>query len=260
MPTRLLCGALVCTFLLSLSAAAQTPDDEASQRPCDKIAYAGFSATQGNADTLSLLLAGDYCRQWTGGRWSADLDANMQRTEGSSAAERVDLYLFRERHHSRNWVTSYFGTAEMDRARGLTSRLFAGVGIGKLQQFAWRKGAYAGLHGGVAYTVTAERQGAELAFPEAWSKLDLAVQLTRETTMTSGFHVFSNLEDASDVRLDVETSIAIQIHRRLSLSTGVTINYDNRPAAGADEFDLATSTVLGITGGDSSRESLSARP
>jgi len=245
-------GALVIVCVLAVPAGAQeTPDDDASSRPCERNAHAGFNANHGNSDTLALLLGADVCREWKGGRWSADLDANVHRTEGSAASERVDLYLFRERHFQRDWVVSVFGTGEVDRARKLDSRLLAGAGVGKLRQFKWRKGAHAGLHAGVAYTVTDEERGREHGFPEAWSKVDVSAKLTDDLIMTSAFHVFSNLEDAQDVRMDAETDFSIRIHRRISLRTGVSLNYDHRPAQGAEEFDLATHTLLAFSWGES---------
>lgn len=254
-PSSMMRGRFLNTLLLALlftasAAAQQTPDDAAGGRPCEKTAHAGFNATHGNADTLALLLGADFCREWKGGRWSADLDANLHRTEGSAASERVDLYLFRERHFQRDWVVSFFGTGEVDRARKLDSRLLAGAGVGKLRQFKWRKGGHAGLHAGVAYTMTDEEHGREHGFPEAWSKVDFSAKLTEDLTMNSAFHVFSNLEDAQDVRMDSETNFAIRIHRRISLRTGMTINYDFRPAEQADELDLATHTLLAFSWGE----------
>ncbi len=254
MISKHLFSVLFLTLFLAASAAAQeTPDDDASQRPCENTAHLGFNATRGNSDTLSLLVGADHCREWKGGRWSADFDANVHRTEGASASERADLYLFREKHYQRDWVVSFFGTGEVDRARGLDSRLLAGVGFGKLRQFAWRKGVHAGLHAGFAYTVEDERRSREQTFPEAWSKVDVSARMTDELTVTSAFHVFSNLEDAQDTRMDAETDLAIRINRRISLHTGLKINYDHRPAEGADELDLATHTLLAFSWGKSGR-------
>lgn len=251
---------LLLSFALAATAAAQeeTPDDDASERSCDNAAHLGFNASQGNADTLALLIGADACRQWTGGRWSADFDANVHQTDDESASERADIYLFREHHLKNDWALSLFGTGEADRARGLDSRFLAGAGVGKLRQFKWRKGVHAGLHAGVAYTVTDERRGKEHGFPEAWSKLDLSARLTDDVTVTSALHAFSNLEDSSDTRVDAETNLAFQITRRIALHTGVTLNYDARPAEGAERFDLLTHTLIAVTwgnagGGDGAR-------
>lgn len=255
MNLRLL-NVLLLFFALAASAAAQeeTPDDDASQRSCDNRAQFGFNSSEGNSDTLALLAGADLCRQWKGGRWSADVDANVHQTDDESASERADIYLFRERHLTNDWVFSLFGTGEADRARGLHSRFLAGAGVGKLRQYKWRKGVHAGLHAGVAYTVTDERRGKEHGFPEAWSKLDMSVRLTNEVTLTSAFHVFSNFEDTNDTRMDAETNIAFQITRKVALHTGVTLNYDYRPAEGADPFDLLTHTLIAFTWGKSGEE------
>jgi putative salt-induced outer membrane protein YdiY len=241
---------LLLALVLALPAAAQdTPDDVASERPCLNGAHFGFNATRGNADTLSLLLGSDLCRQWQGGRWSADLDATVHQTDGQSAAERVDLYLFRERHYRKDWVISFLGSGEVDRARGLRSRVLAGAGVGKLHRFTWRKGIHAGLHGGLAYTVTDERAGDEHGFPEAWSKLEVSAGLNDQLMLTSALHAFSNLTDTNDFRVNAETNVVFQVTSRISLRTGLTVMYDERPARGADEFDLATHTLLAFSWG-----------
>jgi putative salt-induced outer membrane protein YdiY len=245
-------NALLLSFALAASASAQeTPDDDASQRPCDNRAQFGFNSSQGNSETLAALVGADLCRQWKGGRWSADFDASVHRSDDVSAAERADLYLFRERQFRSAWVASLFGTAEVDRARGLDSRFMLGTGVGKLRQFKWRNGIHAGLHAGLGYTVTDERGGDEHAFPEAWSKLDLSARLTDDVTIVSAFHTFTNLEAANDTRVDAEANLALQITQRISLHTGVTLNYDYRPAEGADRFDLLTHTLLAFTWGKS---------
>ena len=230
--------------------AQQTPDESFSGRPCEKSLHLGFNSTQGNSDTLALLLGGNYCRPRPKGRWEIDLDANVLRSSGRAETEHVELEGVDEFHFGRDWVLSVFGTAAADHAGGVDSRFLAGSGIGKQREIKWRsKQMSAGLHAGFAYTIADHADGTEESFPEAWLKTQLAVPFTDHASVKSVFLAFMNVGETDDYRLDLETDFNLVLTKRFSVRTGFEVRWDERPAATAEELDASTHTMMVISWG-----------
>lgn len=239
----------VIAMLAASAAGAQDlpdPDPDAAAQGQEKVweteAELGWTTTAGNTHTSTT--TGRVASDRTGerfalhllaeGRYSEEDDVpTSQRGHGLSQLD----YTFRGRNYA-------FGVVEIthDHFSGLEARLQEALGLGRRmlerEAMVWR------LEAGPAL------------FQE-WRTDDTytnSVRMRVRTLYTWNFRqasrfsqevVYSpSLEDGDDFLLTSETSLSFRLNSRIAFKTGVRVEHDSTPVAGAERTDVYTTTSL----------------
>jgi putative salt-induced outer membrane protein len=245
-----LVGAIVLGLAIPLP--AQEPSQPASEPPPrfwehTTIGF-GFNSSSGNLDAKSLNARLESVIRWSRGELDATMDADFTEVKGQDLVDRYKLDSALRRSFARN--SRNFGLLHAwlnrDQAAGIDFRHSFGLGVGR-HVIDQQKGRLT-LEGGVAMT-TEELAGGDVreSFATLFFDPTLHWSLTATTSFQQQVNLRYNFEESEDHRIHSDSSIGVQITRRIGIQFSVLVDYDNLPVAGRKKTDVQTSTNVLFT-------------
>jgi len=270
---------VVVTFAAASLVAAGALAAEEAEAPKAKVwsdaAELGLVATDGNSETLTLGLKNTLVGKW--GKSSYTLGVGAVRGESttfyrvavgpdpgdydvveeSESNVTADLYYVDNAYARTITDRSYWGAAarwERNRPAGVDNR----TSLGGLYGNVWFDRKDLGFR--TEYGLTATWEGAVvedpamsdpfLGFRFGWLYRDL---LGSHTTFTNKLVVDENLDETSDLRSDMLTTLAVAMSEKLALQVSLQFLYDHEPALEEIPLEFPRGTPTGdrvVTGLD----------
>lgn len=250
LPWRLV-GVAVLVGCLVAAGAARAQDEPPSEEP--ELGWAGSGelsvlATRGNSETSSFGLHATATRTWLEALLT--LEAGALQAEQTRVARRAvgppDDPVLVELEDSERTAENYslkgnydrelgerllaFGSAgwQRDELSGIADRAAVAAGLGHV--WVQTEAMESRTRYGIGYTWEEFTSGLEDEFLNLRLEWAFRRALTPTTELTSDLVVDENLDDTSDYRADLLTSVAVSMTDRLALKVSGQARYDNRPA------------------------------
>lgn len=235
--------------LLLLIAVAAPAQQSASQinADCKNNLSLGINGSGGNVDAFGGNFASEVCDANDTRRWALQADATVLKVFGAASdqlkrnVQRRNFYGSRERYFRGGWFWVLNVTEQADNPQGLETRLIVGPGVGATATPKW---GVVKFETGLSRTWENVRGAPKRAFPEGWTGARLAWNIRPNIAFREKADLFANIDDNRDYRYAASSSFVFKLTKLLSLETGFTYKWDNRPAPGFEKTDWYTSTML----------------
>ena len=208
----------------------------------NKLSYTGdvnlgAYATKGNSQTDSLHIDGELKFRKRSVRYILGGQYNLQKDQGSDSVNNARIYGDSHRFISDKWYALVNASATRDEFQDLNVRGTLGPGMG--YEFWQSDLRNLSLEGGLNYTYEdfETRKNDEYATLRWSLKLDYWVY-KREVQYFLTNTGLQSVEDSKNLVLHAQTGFNIPITDRLKTKFELDIDYNNKPASGAEETDL----------------------
>lgn len=239
---------LVLPFLGLLLAAggafAQEPAEPVEEEGWSGSAELSLVALSGNSESSTFGFRAKAERTWTEALF--EVEAAAVRAEQTTRTFRVagdevveeeetlvnaESYLLRGQysHDLRGRLFAFGGTGwNRNEPAGIRNRYYAAAGVGH----TWADSeAYKNRTSyGLSYNHEEETSGREEDFPAVRLTWDFLRKLTATTTFANALILDDNLDEPSDYRGDLLSSLAVAMTERLALKVSLQLVYDHEPA------------------------------
>ena len=242
--------AVICLLLAGMSSASA----QLLIKPDDHWRYslgAGGSVSSGNSSSQSVNITADALKATERDKWTLYGRLLYGESDDETTADQANAGGRYDRELTQAWFA--FGLADWlrDRPANLSNRWSASTGLGyhliKEDPGFWD--VFAGLgytHDAlIVPTVVSDELRSSYGRAELLFGEESQYQLTGSTTVKQRLVIFPNLDDTSNFRGVLDTSLAVAMTERFNLTASLGYRYNSDPGAALRKVDLLF--VTGIT-------------
>ena len=234
-----MCGLAMLGGALAVGAEADTGG--APTGKWERSATLGVNATSGNSETLMVGAAAEAEKETLDDLWRFTIGAAYGETEGDKTAENAKAVARYERLLSDRMFASMTGEIGYDSIADVDYRIILSPALGyylvKNQRWSLN------LEVGPSY-VFERVGGVEDDYPALRVADRLEYQISENAKLWQATEYIAEFSDFENFLLKSEVGVEAMLQANLSLSIMAQHTYDNIPAPGLDESDLAVLTAL----------------
>jgi len=212
----------------------------------------GGSISSGNSSSKNLNVTADALKATDLDKWTLYGRLLYGESDDETTADQMNAGGRYDRNLSRDWFS--FGSLDWlrDRPANLAHRWSGNVGLG-YHVFKEDKGFW-DVFTGIGYThddlveptVVADRLRSSYGRAELLLGEESQHRLTESTTFKQRLTLFPNLDDTSNFRGVFDTSLAVAMSSRYSLTASLGYRYNSDPGAGLRKVDLLFVTGIAV--------------
>jgi hypothetical protein len=179
-------------------------------------------------------------------KWDVELyyNANTSVQDSATATRRYDAGIGYNYYLQNDWFASYDLTFLANTEQAIKLRTNGKVGIGKF--IVHTNHAYWGAGAGLAFNneqFTNETQTRNSI--EAFIGAELNLFDVGDLNMLTSLYAYPSLTERRRIRSDLKIDLKYDLPNDFYVKTGITLNYDNRPAISGNETDYVFYTTFG---------------